>query len=161
MLYVFFFSISLLAHTILYDSLERFGIRSVRLDFIRTYLASTSQNVCYDAVKSSTRCQELVVIQGLKTCPLFFVKFSSDCSRMRSNDESIPYADNTVLMYVGTPFEELTDHANSRIRTILDWCKSNKLSLSHMKSEFMVVTNKGIKTRPQLLIGADRSDKRS
>ena len=110
----------------------------------------------YDTVKSSIRCQELGVIQGSKTGPLFFDIYSSDFARMCSNDESILYADDTVLVYVGTNLEELTDHVNNRLRNILDWCNCNKLSLNPLKSEFMVVTNKRIETRPQLFIGANQ-----
>ena len=34
--------------------------------------------------------------------------------------ESILNADDTVLVYVGTNLEELTDHVNIRLRNILD-----------------------------------------
>ena len=58
-------------------------------------------------------------------------------------------------MYVGTHFEEITEHVNNIIQFILNWCTCNKLSLNTSKSEFMVVANKRIETRPQLFIGAD------
>ena len=110
----------------------------------------------YDTVKSSIRCQELGVIQGSKTGPLFFDIYSSGFSHMCSIDESIIYADDTVLVYVGTTLEELTDHVNSRLRNIVDWCNCNNFSLNPLKSDFMVVTNKRIETRPQFFIGADQ-----
>ena len=34
---------------------------------------------------------------------------------MHDDDESILYADDTVLVYVGTTLEEHTDHVNSRL----------------------------------------------
>ena len=58
-------------------------------------------------------------------------------------------------MYVGTTLEELTDHVNSRLRNILEWCNFNKLLLNRLKSEFIVVSNKQTEIHPQLLIGAD------
>ena len=75
---------------------------------------------------------------------------------MCSNDESIVYADDTVLVYVVTNFEELTDHANNTLRNILDWCNCNKLSLNPLKSEIIVVINKRIEARPQVFIGPDQ-----
>ena len=40
------------------------------------------------------------------------------------------YADDTVLVYVGTKFDELTDHVHNRLRNTLDCCNSDKLSLN-------------------------------
>ena len=48
-----------------------FDIRRVSLDFIKTYYESRSQHVFFDAVKSSIPSQELGVIQGSYTGPLF------------------------------------------------------------------------------------------
>ena len=59
-----------LSRSILYDKLERYGIRGISLDFIKAYFANRSQYVYYDTVKSSIRCQELGVIQGSNTGPL-------------------------------------------------------------------------------------------
>ena len=75
---------------------------------------------------------------------------------MCSNDENLLYADDTVLVYIGTNLEELNDHINNRLRNILNWCNCNKLSLNPLKSEFIVVTNKRIETCPQLFIGVDQ-----
>ena len=68
---------------------------------------------------------------------------------MCSNDESILYADDTALVYVGASLEMLTEHVNSRLREIFEWCNCNKLSLNSAKSEFMIVTNKIVVNRPQ------------
>ena len=109
-----------LSRSILYDKLEGYGIREVSLEFIKAYFANRSEYVCYDAGISSIRFQELGVIQGSKTGLLFFDIYSIDFSRMCSNDGSILYAEDTVLVYVGTTLEELTDHVKSRLRNILD-----------------------------------------
>ena len=90
----------------------------------------------------------------LKNRLSIFYIYSSDFARMCSNDESILYAEDTVLVYVETNLEELIDHVNNRLRNILVWCNCNKLSLNPLKSEFMVVINKRVETRPQLFIGA-------
>ena len=76
---------------------------------------------------------------------------------MCSNGENILYADDTVLVHVGTNLDKLTDHVNSRLRNILVWCNCNRLSWYALKSEFTVVTYKRIETNPQLFIGADQT----
>ena len=95
----------------------------------------------------------------LKTGPLFFdikciLVIFYVCALMTK--VCILYADDTVLVYAGINLEELTDHGNSRLRNILDWCNCNKSSLNPLKSEFLVVTNKRTETRTQLFIGADQ-----
>ena len=61
-----------LSRSILYDKLEKYGIRGISLDFIKAYFINRSQYVYYDTDKSSNRCQELGIIQGSITGPLFF-----------------------------------------------------------------------------------------
>ena len=65
------------------------------------------------------------------------------------------YADDTVLVYVGTSLEMLTEHVNSRLREIFEWCNCNILSLNPAKSEFLTVTNKIAVNFSKLFIGTD------
>ena len=80
-------------------------VELVSLDFIKANFADKSQYVYYDTFKSSIRRQDSGIIQGSKTGPLFFDTYCSDFARMCPNDESIQYADNTVLVCVGTNLE--------------------------------------------------------
>ena len=111
--------------------------------------------MCYNAVKSCMKSQDLGVIQGSKIGPVFFYIYSSDFSSMCSRDESIPYADDTVLLYAGTSLEDFTDHVNNKLLSILEWCNCNKLSLNPLKPEFMVVSNKRLICRFELFIRSD------
>ena len=74
---------------------------------------------------------------------------------MRFNDESILYAVDTVLVYVGTSLEMLTEHLNSQLREIFEWCYCSNLSFNSEKSNSMTVTNKILIDRPQLFIDID------
>ena len=49
----------------------------------------------------------------------------------------------------------LTEHVNSRLREIFQWCYCNKLFFYPTKSEFVTVTNEVVVNHPQLLIGTD------
>ena len=82
--------------------MERYDTRSKSLNFIIWDFSNWSQFVYFDSVKSFIKNQHLGVIQGSKTGPLFFDKYSSDLISVCSRDESILYADDTVLVYVGT-----------------------------------------------------------
>ena len=74
---------------------------------------------------------------------------------MCSNDETILYADDTVLVYVGTSLEMLTENVNCRLSEIFECCYCKKMSLNPAKSEFMFVTNKIEVNGPQLFVGTD------
>ena len=63
------------------------------------------------------------------TAYIFYIDFASMCSR----NESILYADDTVLVYLGTSLQELTDHVNKRLRNTLERCNCKKLSLNPTK----------------------------
>ena len=78
-----------------------------------------------------------------------------DFARLCFNDASILYADDTVLVFVGTSLEMLNEHLNSWLREIFEWCNCNKLSFNPAKSEFMIVSNKIVVSRPKLFIGTD------
>ena len=47
------------SRSILYDKLERYGMLSVSLDFVKAFFAYMSQYMCFGAVKSSIKGQEL------------------------------------------------------------------------------------------------------
>ena len=108
----------------------------------------------YNLAKSSSRRQELGVSQGSKTGPQLFDIYSSDFNKLCPNESSTLYADDTVLVYVGNSLDDLANHVNNKLRNVVDWCNCNKLALNPSKSEFMIVTNKIITSRPQLFIGA-------
>ena len=111
--------------------------------------------MCYDAVKLSIRCQQLGVVRGLKTGSMFFEIYYSDFARMCSDDGSILYEYNIILVNLDTNLKELTEHVNSRLRNILDWCNYNNLFSKYLKPEFIAVTNKRRETHQQLFIGTD------
>ena len=60
-----------------------------------------------------------------------------------------------MLTYVGTFLETLTEHVNSRLREIFEWCNCIKLSLNPAKTEFIIVTNEIIVNRPYFSIGTN------
>ena len=76
--------------------------------------------MCRDVVKSPMESQELGVTQGSRIGRLVFEIFSSDFASTCSNNESIFYADNIVLVCIGLLMYELTDHLDNGLRNTLD-----------------------------------------
>ena len=42
---------------------------------------------------------------------------------------------------------------NDQLTMVNEWCKANKLSLNHTKSEFMLITNRSVTVTPKIKIG--------
>jgi len=79
--------------------------------------------------------------------------YSSDLEMPLNDDNLILYADDTCLVYVGDDLGSLSNHVNSRLSIIYDWCNANKLSLNPVKSEYMIVTNRMNLSNLNLYIG--------
>ena len=116
-----------ISRPILFEKLERYGVRGVALDLIKSYYRDRKQYVAYGSSKSETMLQELGVIQGSKCGPLFFDIYSSEFSILCNNDKHVLYADDTCLIYVSDNLNALTLHVNRRLRLIVEWCKYNKV----------------------------------
>lgn len=142
-----------LSRPILFEKLYRYGVRGGALDLLKSYFSNRNQYVVYGNSKSECSQQQLGVIQGSKTGPLFFDIYSNDFNFLCTNDENILYADDTCLVYVGDCLETLVQHVNLKLSVILEWCNSNKLALNPTKSEFMLITNRKIQVQPQIFIG--------
>ena len=144
---------------IILRKLDRYGVRGMSYNFVASYFTNREQQVKYGSSLSSCRVQSLGVVQGSKTGPLFWDIYSADFNALCPGDESILYADDTCLVYVGDSLEELTNRANMRLTQIYEWCNFNKLSVNPSKSEFMLVTNKMVNSTPQLFIGGSEIKK--
>ena len=131
-----------ICRNILFSKLERYGVRGLPLELIKSYFEGRKQFVCIKDVHSTVREQNIGVIQGSKTGPLFFDIYANDFNSICVNDENVLYADDTSLVYIGDDVGDLCDHVNSRLSIIVNWCRINKISLNVNKCEYMLITNR-------------------
>ena len=151
----------LLSRDILFKKIYRYGVRGPNLELIKSYFTGRDQHVLYNNYFSDIRAQELGVIQGSKNGPLFYDIYSSDINLICDETENIHYADDTCLIYVGNNLSSLTAHVNDRLKTILDRCNCNKLSLNPSKSELIIFTNKPIDNEPLIYLGSSQIERKS
>ena len=62
----------------------------------------------YSGKVSSLRCQNLGVVQGSKTGPLYYDIYTSDFDNLCEEGEFIMFADDTCLLYSGDNLDKLT-----------------------------------------------------
>ena len=127
-----------ISRDILYEKLERYGIRGLALKFIKNYFYNRKQYVLFNSCKSDVMVQDLGAVQGSKCGPLFFDIYSNEFSTLCSDDSHVLYADDTSLIYVSDDLTSLTHHVNDRLSEIVRWCNFNKISLNPVQSEYMI-----------------------
>ena len=144
-----------ISRDILYDKLFRYGVHGASLAFIKSYFRDRRQYVTYSNANSVIRQQDIGTIQGSKLGPRFFDIYSSDMNTIFLNDESVMYADDTALVYVGKELTDLQNHVNDMLLKVVDWCRFNKMALNPSKCEFMLFTNKHVLNEPVIRLGND------
>ena len=72
-----------------------------------------------------------------------------------TDDKKISYADDTCLVFRGHDLDVLTDHINTTLAKVPEWCKFNELALNPSKYVYMLVTGKLSYSEPNLFIEDD------
>ena len=136
----------------LMKKLERYGVRGVAYDLLKSYFENRKQYVSYQGHNSSISAQNISVIQGSKNGPLMYDIYSNDLNYICEN-KNIMFADDTCLVYVGGNLADLVGLVNAELSKVHSWCKFNQLSLNPLKSEFILVTHRNITETPKIYIG--------
>ena len=129
-----------ITHRILFDKLDRYGIRGVALDWFKSYLSERSirckcqvantSNVCYsDKYEIPIRCP-----QGSCLGPLIFLIYCNDLYRNLELCNGILFADDTTLYKSHEDLRYLQWCIKNDLEILFDWFKANRLSLNGKKS---------------------------
>ena len=109
-----------ISRDMLVRKLERYGLHGVGLGLVRAYFADRYQYVCYQKQKSPLSPQNLGVIQGSKTGPLYFDIYSNEFCRLLGDNQYVLYADDTSIAYVGESLPDLVNYVNQKLSIISD-----------------------------------------
>ena len=144
-------------HDILYLNFERYGIRGVALEWIKSYFKNRTQFVQYNNVFSVEKEIRCGVPQGSILGPLFFILYINDLPGVLHLTESLLFADDTSIFYSHNDPDELARVINEELEYIDLWMKVNKLSVNINKTNYILFnskakTKKYIKIYPLYLI---------
>ena len=145
---------------ILMRKLERYGVRGLSLDFLRSYFEDRKHFVVFGDIESIVIDQEIGVIQGSKNGTFIHDVYSNDLNSI-CEGANIIFADDTCLFYSGGNLPELTNSVNEKLKLISSWCAFNRLAINPAKSEFMLITRKKVDIVPVIHIGDDEIRHRS
>ena len=95
--------------------LFNFGIRGISLDLLHSYLTNRKQYVSYHNVDSNLRRMNICVPHGYVLCPLLFMLYINDITRVMDENSCILFADDTTLLFTDMDHCALENKANKYI----------------------------------------------
>jgi Reverse transcriptase (RNA-dependent DNA polymerase) len=130
-------------HNILLKKLEKMGIVGLSLSWFTSYLEGRSQCVEISNNMSSLREIIISVLQGSILGPILFLCFINDlpiCNELLS----LLFADDTAAVTAGPDLKNVIQKANSELKKIANWFRSNKMAVNVSKTKFIVFKPKGM-----------------
>ena len=126
---------------ILIKKLDHYGIRGPPLELLKSYLTNRKQFTMVNGKKSSQFSIDIGVPQGSILGPLLFLIYINDLPLVSDLITKL-FADDTCLVFSSKDLNLLQIKINSEILKIENWLHSNKLSLNHQKTKFMLIHSK-------------------
>lgn len=134
-------------HKILLNKLYHYGIRGVCHDWFKDYLTDRKHKVKIQKddkiTYSNFNSISTGVPQGSVLGPLLFLIYINDLNNSLEIMKSINFADDTNLICSNTDIDDLFIDVQYDIENVLDWFRSNKLSVNIDKTCYMVFRPRG------------------
>jgi len=127
----------MVSHGILINKLERLGIRGTIRNMFENYLSDRKQQVKISNSLSDVLTIKRGVPQGTVLGPILFLIYINNMSEILHKGKLIAYADDTVLVFSGGNWDEVSAAASLGLRRIGVWLKNNNLLLNLEKTKFM------------------------
>jgi hypothetical protein len=129
-------------HEILLSKLNKYGIRGVANDWIRSYLSNRQQYAFINGFKSEPLPITCGVPQGSILGPLLFLIYINDLPNFSNQLTSILFADDSNLFTDSKDLLELQTKINNEMPKLVDWLSANRLSLNVGKTHLMIFSPK-------------------
>ena len=141
-------------HNILLSKLSFYGVRGCACKWFSSYLAERQQYTVVNKLSSVRRVITHGVPQGSILGPLLFLVYINDLHNSSSLLSFLSFADDTTIIYSDSTSQSLTQTLNSELIKVSSWFKSNKLSLNHGKTNY-IIFNKCNNPNPKIVINID------
>jgi hypothetical protein len=132
-------------HKILLCKLQHYGVRGIPLCWFSSYLYNRKQFVSINGIKSELANSFNGVPQGSVLGPLLFLLFINDLNVSLKFSTAYHFADDTNLLHINKSLKNLNKNMNHDLASIVQWLRSNKLSLNSKKTEIIIF--KSIQTK--------------
>lgn len=128
-------------HNILLSKMEKYGIRGIALNLIRSFLTDRKQHVIEfnkegNLFKSDVTTTERGVPQGSILGPFLYIIYTNELPNM-VNTKVTMYADDTSLALFGRDQNELNNEILINFNLLNEWFKDNELRLNIEKTQMV------------------------
>ena len=129
-------------HDILLSKLVRYGTRGQANNWFYSYLAQRVQFTSVNRFNSRPHLISHGVPQRLVLGPLLFIIFINDLHKSIRHSQMLHFAEDANLLYIKKSIEKLSKHINHDLSLIVQWLRSNKISLNSDKTELLIFSPK-------------------
>lgn len=151
-------------HTILLEKLNKYGIRGIANNLIKSYLSNRLQITSIKNLSKSTithSMSELLKInigvpQGSILGPILFLVFINDLPLFLDHGNTIMFADDTSIIVTGQNSQQLIENTSLTINQMQTWFTSNKLVLNIKKSSILYFS---LKTTSDTIVKINSNNK--
>ena len=143
-------------HEILLSKLERYGVRSLALQWFKSYLLDRESYVGLGTTSSQRSVLNIGVPQGSIIGPILFLIYINDLPNSCPNLNVTLFADDTTLSYSSGNHQTLYNDVNAGVGLVREWTVSNRLTINHAKTECIYFSNRGTMPRnDHILLGGN------
>lgn len=128
-------------HSILLKKLERYGIRGIAGNWIKSYLMERPQFIKMG--DNNSKCMYIVcgLPQGSILSPLLFNLYINDIFKVSNIVKMVLFADDTNIFYANDNHNDLVKTVNQELEKLKTWLDINKLSLNLGKTKAIMFGN--------------------
>ena len=142
-------------HSNLLSKLNHYGIRGIAGDWFRSFITNRKQFVTVNGSNSDLLPITCGVPQGSVLGPLLFLLYINDLPNTSSQLKFHLFADDTSIYYLSRNLSDIESLINTELKSVANWMKANRLSISTSKTNFILFHSPKNKPRKTLNVKID------
>ena len=136
-------------HEILLKKLERYGVKGVSVQLVRSYLSNRTQSVVELDNQGNLICSEKIEVkkgvpQGSILGPLFYILYINELPSV-TEDYMVLYADDTTLIFAEDDRDLLLRRVDSAVESLNEYFIANDLLMNVGKTQTLLFSNRSNK----------------
>ena len=130
-------------HKIFLSKLNHYRIRGIANDWLKSFLVNRTQYTNRNRGNSNPEKVLYGVPQGSVLGPLLFIIFINDLNVSIKSSKVHHFADDTNLLLTNKSLKQINKLINHDLAPLVQWLRSNKISLNISKTEILLLRPKG------------------